>query len=324
MAAPRPTPGSIKDMGFWNEVFPKAMKRLNEEPEPQAGYQPEWGIRHLSVWHDVQAKLDMAQREYDFHRGSQNVGRFRRKLRDVLDRVTLPLQQGVALIPNLDMTSPVIGVVNVLSDAYRQTAEVRETVNSEFDDLPDSFATMSFYFEAYPDDESIVVASVDLVFAIFKAIEEAVKFYTSIQAKRAGLAVLTGVQYQRILLQSLTEIKACSDALESQASMSFTHRMISDSNEARKSHLVIMEDNRTTHQALGAILQGEQLRRDQMASIEDLLNKVFDLLRDMEKNWPPMSVPPRLTAPGLGGPMYWAIPDVRSRLLIPNIDEQDL
>lgn len=113
---PRPTPGSINDMGFWGVVFPVAMRRLNEEPLPRAGYQPQWGIRHLSVWRDVQAKLDMAQREYDFHHGSKNVGKFRRKLRDVLDKVTVPIQQAVGLIPDVDLASPVIGVVNMLLD----------------------------------------------------------------------------------------------------------------------------------------------------------------------------------------------------------------
>jgi hypothetical protein len=68
-----------------------------------------------------------------------------------------------------------------MKQAYRQTAEVREDVNSGFDEFPIWFTEMDFWFRAFPNDQNIEAASVDLVFAIFKAIEEAVGFYISSQ-----------------------------------------------------------------------------------------------------------------------------------------------
>ncbi|RYP66421.1 hypothetical protein DL771_007830 [Monosporascus sp. 5C6A] len=328
---PRPTPGSINDMGFWAEVFPEAMNRLNQEPLPYSGpYQPQWGIRHLAVWRDVQAKLDMARRHYDFYNGQQNVGKFRRKLRSVMDKVAVPLQQGMRLIPNVDMATPVIGVIDLLLDAYRQAAEVRETVNSGFDDLPEGFARMDFYCKSYRKDQNIFMASVYLVLAIFKAIEEAVKFYTSVQAKHAGLAILTGEQYQQKLLQGVKEISVCSDTLENQARMSFTHRMISDGDEARNSHAAIRRDNWAANQALGAILQEELVGRAERAWIVNLVNQVLGVLGDREKNWPARSpIPSRPTTPvgfllADSVPPPWTPRELWSHLHIPNLDETDL
>ncbi|KAI0468397.1 hypothetical protein F4859DRAFT_490319 [Xylaria cf. heliscus] len=319
---PRPPPSSISHMDFWAEVFPEAMSQLNREPLPHRGpYQPQWGIRHLSTWPNVQAKLDMAWRDYGFHNGQQHVGKFRRKFRLAMDKVTAPLQQGVNLIPDIDVVSPVTGVISLLLDAYCQAAEVRETVNSGFDDLPEAFARMDFYFKSYPTDQNILKASVGLVLAIFKAIEEAVGFYTSAQAKRAGLVILTGEEYQQKLLTSLNEISECSGLLETQAHMSFTHRMISDNNEARKSYNAIMQDNKTIH----------HLGQAGFAWIGNLLNQVLGILSDRERACLATSpfpsrptTPAGLLLPRYFGPPPWTPYDLLSRLYIPDLDEADI
>ncbi|TRX87794.1 hypothetical protein FHL15_011316 [Xylaria flabelliformis] len=173
---PRSTPGSINSMDFWSEVFPEAMNQLNKGSLLDSnGWQ--WDIRRLTAWPDVQAKLDMARRDYDFRNG-QRVGKFRRKMRLAMDKVAAPLQQGMKLIPDIDIISPVVSVIGLLLDV---SSEVRETVNSGFDDLPEVFARIDFYFRSYPMDQNILMASVGLVLAIFKAIEEAIRFYTSSQ-----------------------------------------------------------------------------------------------------------------------------------------------
>ncbi|KAI1737675.1 hypothetical protein F4680DRAFT_427593 [Xylaria scruposa] len=328
---PRSTPGSINDMDFWSEVFPEAMNRLiQESPSDSEVYGRQWGIRHLSAWPNVQAKLDMAHRDYDF-RNDQRVGKFRRKMRLAMDKVSAPLQQGMNLVPDIDIVSPVVSVICVLLDAYRQAAEVRETVNSGFDDLPEVFARMDFYLKLYPKDRNILMASVGLVLAIFKAIEEAIRFYTSSQVKRAGGVILTGEQYQQRLLNSLSEIRSCSEILETQARMSFTHRVLSDSDKTRNSQAAIMQDNWVTHQALGAIYQQELVGRAEIAWIGSLLNHVLGFLGDRERNWPPGApTPSRPTTPvGLMLPIYstpppWTPRELWMRLHIPNFDETDL
>ncbi|KAK7953132.1 hypothetical protein PG988_013826 [Apiospora saccharicola] len=284
---PRPNPSPIGDMGFWAEVLPEAMKRLNDEPQPYHGcYRLQWSIRDFIEWQQVEEKLDMARREYDHFNGHQQIGKFRRKLRGAMDKSVQPLKQAMKLVPDIEIASPVVGAIELLVDAYRQAATVRETVNSGFDDLPETFARMEFYLKSYPKDENIFGALIDLVFAIFKAIEEAICFYTSAQgslaAKHSGLAILTGEKYQQKLQHSLKEITVYSEKLEARASLSFTHRMISDGDASWQSHAAIMEDNWATHQVLGVIMHGQLDGNAQTAWIAKLLTRILGVLGDRE------------------------------------------
>jgi hypothetical protein len=126
---PRPAPEVVNDMNFWSEVLPKAIEELNKTEAPKQGLQSHWGIRHCSNWPDIQAKLDMARRDYDYIHGPQHVGRFRKKVRDALDKTTVPLQQVVKGIPSTDFTSPIVSISNVLLDV---------SVNLQFRDYQSS------------------------------------------------------------------------------------------------------------------------------------------------------------------------------------------
>ncbi|KAI5920705.1 hypothetical protein F4810DRAFT_723127 [Camillea tinctor] len=289
---PRLIPGSINNMKSWAE----ALSRGNETAEQGA-----------SATGRISNPMGNST--------SINVARCSNK-------TTVPLQQVMESVPDVDIAMPVIGVVKMLLDAYCQAAEVRETVNSGFDDLPDCFVKIDFNFSSYPKDQNIIDASIDLVFVTFKAIEEAVRFYTSSQVKRASTAVLTGSQYKQNLRQSLVDIKTHADALESQAWMSFNHRMLSDGDQNRRSHAVIMQDNWATHQILGTVLQVEQHGQ---VWVRAIFNLMLSLLREQERNWLPQSPIPFVSiAPGLGSWLQCTPQDLRLRLYIPDIDIIDL
>lgn len=113
---PRPKPQSINDMEFWDGVFPKAMERLRETPELRKDPKRDWSIRHLTNWPDVQAKLEMSCRDYEFQHNPQAVGKFRRKVRGVLDKSSATLQQAVKVIPSMDIVSPITKVAELLLD----------------------------------------------------------------------------------------------------------------------------------------------------------------------------------------------------------------
>ncbi|MBE3049088.1 hypothetical protein IMZ48_42625 [Candidatus Bathyarchaeota archaeon] len=69
---------------------------------------------------------------------------------------------------------------------------------------------MDFYLQEYPDDQVIASASVDLVVAMFKAIENVVIFYTSSKGEfRLEFDALAGVDggWELVLLQ-LTALQA--------------------------------------------------------------------------------------------------------------------
>ncbi|KAF6807172.1 hypothetical protein CSOJ01_08360 [Colletotrichum sojae] len=316
---PRPPPGVVNDMAFWHEILPLAMDALKHESVPSGLKDTKWGIRHLSTWPDVQAKLEMAQREYDFHHGQPDVGKFRRGLRKVLENHAVTLQQGTRLVPEIDIAKPVVGAIRVVLDAYRQVAEVREEVTTSFDDLPEVFEKLDFYISTYPKDQNIITASKNLVRATFIAVENAVAFYISPQAKRAGVAILSGPQYQKNLLQSLTDIKTCCDTLESQASMSFTHLMANDNSQ-------IMQNQGLIQHALGSMFQHVQMSNaGTMMTLAHVLNEYTFASGAVHSRSPiPRTPSPSPQHQLLEPPTFWSPTDIRTRLRIPNIDDEDL
>lgn len=73
----------------------------------------------------------------------------------------------------------------MLLDAYRKASELRQEVSSGFDDISDAFTDIDFNVSRFPDDRSITMASEKLVFAILRAIEYAIGFYTGYQSTHA-------------------------------------------------------------------------------------------------------------------------------------------
>ena len=58
----------------------------------------------------------MAQRKYDYHYGPKTVGKFRRRLRDVMDKCSAPIQNAMK-VDYVDMASLVVGeFVDILLD----------------------------------------------------------------------------------------------------------------------------------------------------------------------------------------------------------------
>ncbi|KAJ3466703.1 hypothetical protein MRS44_004267 [Fusarium solani] len=322
---PRPAPAPVADMKFWDEIFPDAMELLNNETPTQSKYSEEWGIRHLTKWQEVEAKLEKARQVYGFETGSQNVGKVRRKVRSLMDDHHVIAQQATKLVPNSEIATPIVGVINLMVDAYSKASQVRQEVNSSLEDLPDSFAKMDMYLQSYPKDANIVKASTNLVLAIFKAIENSIKFYTSVQAKRAGVAILTGPQYQAILVKSLTEMKTCCSELENQARMSFDHRMMGDNDRMFRDLSTIMQRNTVTNMGLGAILREQQAQTAGVLWMQDMFNCVLSILSDRERNWQPYSpVPSRPVTPQSIQMPELTPRELWSRLGIPNFDEIDL
>ncbi|KAK8029610.1 hypothetical protein PG993_010901 [Apiospora rasikravindrae] len=192
---------------------------------------------------------------------------------------------------------------------------------------------LRLFLKSYPKDENILAVSVDLVLAIFMAIEEAVGFYTSAQAKHAGLAILDGKEYQQMLLRALKEIGVYSEKLWNRASLSFQHRMISDGDATRQAHAAMMQNDWATHQALSAILHGQLEGNAQSAWIAKLLTIFLGVLSDRENNWRPVTPTPLLPNSVSGGfilpspnpgPIQWTKTELLSHLRAPSLDEADL
>ncbi|KAL6918441.1 hypothetical protein FSST1_009936 [Fusarium sambucinum] len=301
----RPAPTCVADMQFWEDVFAVAMKRLNNGSKVNCKRDSKWDIRHLCKWDEIQTRLQEAKDDYDFKNSSKSFGKVRRTVRKVLDSQHVIPQQIGKVVPNSDIAGPIVGVINLMVDAYSKASEVRDGIICRMEDLPACFAKIDLYLRSFPKDDNVVKASTDLVLAVFEAVENSIKFYTSIQAKRATAAIFRGAQYQEDLVQSLASIKSSCDELESQATMSFRHRMICDNERFIGEISTLGQGNMMTHVGLSALLHGQQTQT--------------------ARNWPPHSpspsrslTPQPVTLPVLTPRQVW------SRLSIPNIDEEDL
>ncbi|KAK1637798.1 hypothetical protein BDP81DRAFT_347230 [Colletotrichum phormii] len=323
----RPMMKSVSDMAFWKAVLPNSMELLRGETSPCVIKHPEWGIRHLTTWPDVEGKLDSARQKYEFHQGHAHVGKFRRNLRSILNNQTSTMHQVVRLVPEIDFSKPIVGAIKVVLDAYRQVSQTREDVATQFEDLPEAFEKIDFYLQAYPKDENILAASNGLVCAILKAIEYSIAFYTSHQAKRAGMALISGPEYQKALYQSLEDVKSRCSSLESQTKMSLAHRVSSDNGQIMQQNDSIMRDTALLQIVLGSIHRDVQMNNAGMAFFANLFNGVLPLLNDLAKERQLRS--PLLRTPSplpqlIEEQQFWLPRDILVRLRITNIDEEDL
>ncbi|XEV04590.1 hypothetical protein FSHL1_009877 [Fusarium sambucinum] len=321
----RPVPVSVADMEFWDDIFAVAMKSLNDESKAKYKCDEKWDIRHLCGWSDIQTRLQEAEDEYNFINSSKSVGKFRKTIRKVLDNHHAIPQQIGKVVPNSEIAGPIVGVINLMVDAYSKASEVRDDVVSSLEGLPACFAKIDLYLQSFPKDDNVIKASTDLVLAVFGAVENSIKFYTSVQGNRAMAAIFRGSQYQEDLVKSLASIKSSCDELESQARMSFRHRMIGDNEHMIGDLSKVRQGNTMTHFGLGAILHGQQVQTESVLWVQNLVNHVLFMLKDQERNWPPHSpspsrslTPQPVTLPLLTPRQVW------SRLSIPNIDEEDL
>ncbi|UZP36825.1 hypothetical protein NXS19_004641 [Fusarium pseudograminearum] len=321
----RPVPAPIAEMEFWDSIFVVAMERLDKASKIESKIEPKWSIRDLSNWDDIQARLEEAQNEYNFQNQSKAIGKARRTMRSILDNHhAIPRQIG-KVVPNSAIAGPIVGVINLMVDAYSKASEVRDEVISSLESLPACFGKIDLYLQTFQKDKNVIKASTDLVAAVFEAVENSIKFYTSVQATRAIAAIFGGAQYQANLVQSLATIKSSCEELENQAKMSFYHCMIGGNERMTENLSTIIQDNTMTHVGLGAILNGQQAQTANMLWVKDLVNHVLFLLKDQERNWPPYSLsPPRPLTPQ---PVMLPVLTPRqlwSQLSIPNLDEVDL
>ncbi|KFA78914.1 hypothetical protein S40288_11393 [Stachybotrys chartarum IBT 40288] len=325
---PRSPSGAVSEMAFWEDIFPRAMESLRNDAASERIRDPAWQIRHLSTWSDVQARLDTARQKYDFHYGPKHIGKFRRWVRGGLDKHAITLTQATRVIPEMAITKPVIGAIRLVLDAYRQVSQTREELETSFEDLPEVFEKINFYVPTFPDDTNITKASSKLFRSVLVAIESAIAFYTGHQAKRAGSAIMSGPEYAKTLLESLMDIERDCKTLESQASMSLTHRVTQDSGQMMQQNAVILEEHMRMQRVLGVMNQHVQMSSDGIMYVVHLFNRVLPLLNDFQMPCSRSSMrrspsPPPSPQP-IESQTSWSSQDIRYWLHFPDVDIQDL
>ncbi|KAE9570187.1 hypothetical protein CGCF415_v008467 [Colletotrichum fructicola] len=243
-------------------------------------------------------------------------------MRGVLDKHVATLQQGARLVPEIDIAKPVVGAIKLVLDAYKKASEVREEMQTSFENLAEVFEEIDFSMRTYPKDQNIVVASTHLIRAIVVSVENAIEFYTSHQFVRAANATFSGSDYKKLLVQNLNDVKACCASLEKQSQRSFAHRVTNDSEYLKHQSARMIYQQHVSSTSLEQLVENSLRCNEGLA---DLKNIVLSLLSDRQNivNVGPHSrVPspsPSPVTPLLGPPR-----EITSYLRIPRIDDEDM
>ncbi|PLB49716.1 hypothetical protein P170DRAFT_510209 [Aspergillus steynii IBT 23096] len=212
---PRPESAPVNAMKFWAQIFPESMTGLKDQhPEPQGLAKAGFSIRNEKSWQGVCNRLEKAKVKYEIPQRKSVKAIFRKSYRKIAGK-TDQLKTITKIGAQLEYISPFLVAVDILLDAAATAAQFREQVATALDPqtLEEDFERIEFFLATYTRDRKIQKASVDLVVAILKAIEDAMVFFQSSQWKRIWGSVTQGKDYQSALTESMSEIKRHSSRL---------------------------------------------------------------------------------------------------------------
>ncbi|KAK2609894.1 hypothetical protein N8I77_003366 [Diaporthe amygdali] len=266
---------TVTPMMFWESIFHVSLERFNslwpDEPHDRVKSGWNYSIRKSSTWEDVYAQLQKAREFYDGDTKGlwgRYAKSYTKKRRWFIDHTTPIARQGVKFVPQIDYATPVVAAVQVLVDAFETTSRVRGTMTAglDRDDLEKKFSSIEVFLATFPKDLAIKEASVQLIAATLKAIEDVIGFFLESNAKKAMSATLRGKDYQKKPLESIEQIRIRSEELLQ---------------AAQKSHIA------ETKQMLDVVLKGTALsflgQKETGTRVKDMSDKVTSVLEKLDK-----------------------------------------
>ncbi|KAJ0104475.1 hypothetical protein J7T55_010941 [Diaporthe amygdali] len=260
---------TVTPMAFWERIFQVSLERFNslwpDEPHDRVKSGWNYSIRKSSTWEDVYAQLQKAREFYDGDTKGlwgRYAKSYTKKRRWFIDHTTPIARQGVKFVPQIDYATPVVAAVQVLVDAFETTSRVRGTMTAglDRDDLEKKFSGIEVFLATFPKDLAIKEASVQLIAATLKAIEDVIGFFLESNAKKAMSATLRGKDYQKKPLESIEQIRIRSEELLQ---------------AAQKSHIA------ETKQMLDVVLKEKLDKRE--CSDAFLRNTLMDFLNEAQE-----------------------------------------
>jgi hypothetical protein len=198
-------------MTYWNMIFPSAMKRFNADRTVSKSPEPVDDIGNLQTWTQVYDKLKLARDAYTEPSGIS--GGLHRAWRWTADNAVEPARLATKVVPQMDVVTPVLGAVQIVLEAAKKGAEVRNETLRAFDDLEDVFADVEIFLATFQQEDSVIEQAVTLVVAVLEAVEKGVKFFTRPTIIRGLKSISKGKDYEASLLESLTAITTRSKTL---------------------------------------------------------------------------------------------------------------
>ncbi|KAI0387115.1 hypothetical protein F5Y04DRAFT_243035 [Hypomontagnella monticulosa] len=220
LPAPAPRPGvrpekeALKSMKRWKMMFPTAMEKFRSMPGVKIP-KPEYDIRNGKDWTDVYEKLEKARDYYTSETGIS--GRFRCVWRWTADNAIEPARMATKTVPQMDVVTPVLAAVQIILEAAQKDSEVRQQTLDAFNELEDVFADVELFLGTFKGEGLILDQTVKLVASVLLATERGIGYFTRSGLSRALGALRKGKDYEKPLLQSLTDITSQSKKLLEQA-----------------------------------------------------------------------------------------------------------
>ncbi|KAF5241185.1 hypothetical protein FANTH_9181 [Fusarium anthophilum] len=202
---------------FWEEMLPEAMEELKstrDEPKRLAGTTR--SIRDLKGWVDIVNVLEKARANYYDYSGF--IGFWKRSAHKMTDNVDEG-KRLLSLLPNTDYSSVIHCVFDIVFDAAKRTAKIREEIESSLRQFREKLEDVESIVAVYENEEDIVAAAKKVLSSMLQAIEDIIDYYWAKKGKKMLLSMWQADSYKADLTGCLEEVNSSSSRLMEKANI---------------------------------------------------------------------------------------------------------
>ncbi|KAM0552668.1 hypothetical protein ACHAPJ_007765 [Fusarium lateritium] len=190
---PEATQGSTQ-RPFWEEMFPQAMEELKStgtEPVKLVGTSN--SIRAAHGWVEIVNVLKIARARYYGYSGF--IGFWKRAGHKATDHAN-DVKIVLSLLPNTEYSSVIHCVFDVIFDAAKRTAKIREDIETSLRQFREKLEDLESIVAVYTNEDEIVAAALNVLVSILQATEDIVDYYWA----NKGLEKLKKLQLDQVRL----------------------------------------------------------------------------------------------------------------------------
>ncbi|KAI2463777.1 hypothetical protein F4781DRAFT_415463 [Annulohypoxylon bovei var. microspora] len=282
----RSPPGIMLSMQFWDNVFPVAMSRLEEEfDESNNRHDASYNIRGLKDWDQVYQKLESCFKNYVDDTGL--IKKVKRGWRGFADQIG-PMQEVWKLVPDIDYLTPIRGTLEFIMDAIRRASETRQQILHGLDNLDNLFRDIELYLAMFPAEINVQEAGISLVLSALVAVEKLIGFYLKPRGKKALAVLFKGDDYEKDVIGSLHDITSKSESLRFEAEKADMLQSTKNWQMAKQRHKELIDLQETFMISQEKLMQNQDSHTENLTktyqAVKTIEDEVYGLIREYERN----------------------------------------